>query len=104
MADLDEEDSSVEDRTEEVAGRELAGSSITGALAASWLGCSKMCIRDSYEIPIMSDWTGKSIASLNIRRKYNVNILAVKNGASIKSLPGGDYIFEKSDHIIICLL
>ncbi len=54
-----------------------------------------------YEIPIMSNWSGKSIASLNIRRKYNINILAVKNGASIKSLPGGEYIFEKSDHVII---
>jgi trk system potassium uptake protein TrkA len=53
------------------------------------------------EIPILDIWVGKSISSLNVRHKYHMNILAVKNGISVRPLPGADYIFKQDDHIIV---
>jgi len=36
-----------------------------------------------YEVPIPKDWIGKSIARIDIRKKYGINILAVKeNGVT----------------------
>ncbi|MHB8130586.1 MAG: potassium channel family protein [Mobilitalea sp.] len=54
-----------------------------------------------FEIPIMDIWVDKSIAALNVRHKYHMNILAVKNGASLKPLPGAEYVFKINDHIIV---
>ena len=44
---------------------------------------------------------GKSIVKIDARRKYRINILAVKNGTSIQALPGAEYVFNPDDHIII---
>lgn len=55
-----------------------------------------------YEIPILPAWVSKSISELNIRRKYHVNIIAVKNtGNKLRPLPGADYVFEASDHVVV---
>ena len=35
-----------------------------------------------YEIPILPAWAGRSISELNIRRKYHINIIAVKNSGN----------------------
>ena len=54
-----------------------------------------------FEIPIFEHWIGKSIAELNIRNKYKINILAIKKGQNINTLPGPTYVFEGDDHIVI---
>ncbi len=54
-----------------------------------------------YEIPILESWEGKSIVKIDARRKYRINILAVKNGTSIQAHPGAEYVFNPDDHIII---
>lgn len=54
-----------------------------------------------YEIPVPHAWEGKSIMRLDIRRKYNINILAIKENDVIQALPSADYIFIGSEHIII---
>ena len=54
-----------------------------------------------YEIPIIDSWIGKSIVQVDVRKKYNVNILAVKRDDEIQSLPTADYIFRDNDHFII---
>ena len=54
-----------------------------------------------YEIPIMDSWLGHSIIELNIRNKYKINILAVKKGEEVISLPGADYVFESGDHVLV---
>ncbi len=33
-----------------------------------------------YELVIPADWIGKTVGEINIRQKYNINILAVKKG------------------------
>lgn len=52
-----------------------------------------------YEIRVPEGWIGKSIGSINIRRKYGVNILAIKNGTELLPAPGADYEFRQGDHV-----
>lgn len=54
-----------------------------------------------YEIPIIDHWAGSSIIELNIRNKYKLNILAIKKGDEIITLPGADYVFGQRDHAIV---
>ncbi|MGN0622057.1 MAG: potassium channel family protein [Porcipelethomonas sp.] len=54
-----------------------------------------------YEIPILESWPGKSIMKVDARKKYRINILAVKNGTEIHALPGAEYVFNPEDHIIV---
>jgi trk system potassium uptake protein TrkA len=54
-----------------------------------------------FEIPIMQSWTGNSIEEVNVRKKYHINILLIKNGNSIMTMPKADYIFKEDDQIIV---
>lgn len=54
-----------------------------------------------FEIPSLPEWEGKSIVSLNIRRKFSINIVAVKSGGQLRPLPGPDYVFAAGDHMIV---
>ena len=54
-----------------------------------------------FEIPIKEAWIGKSIAKIDIRRKYHVNIIALKSKNDLKPLPGSEYIFQKGDHVVV---
>lgn len=53
------------------------------------------------EIAPPKSWTGKKISELNIRKKYNVNIIAIKdNGKTIVSV-SPDYEIKKDNKIAI---
>lgn len=54
-----------------------------------------------YELSANSKWIGKSIASMDFRRKYNLTILATKAHNEISPMPSLDYIFNKEEHIIV---
>lgn len=54
-----------------------------------------------YEVPIMPSWVGASIVDVDVRKKYRVNIIAVKNGDILQPMPGVDYIFRKGDHVVV---
>ncbi|MEG1190606.1 MAG: TrkA family potassium uptake protein [Oscillospiraceae bacterium] len=54
-----------------------------------------------YEIPCCSKWANKSVADVNVRYKYNVNIIAVKSGNALKIAPGADYVFSSDDHLVV---
>ncbi len=54
-----------------------------------------------FEVPIMSSWTGYSIEEINVRKKYHINILLIKNGNSIMTMPKADYIFKEDDQMIV---
>lgn len=38
-----------------------------------------------FEVEIPASWMGKTVGQLDIRKKYNINILAVKNGSKLDS-------------------
>ena len=54
-----------------------------------------------YELPVPAGWVGHDIGSLNIRRKYHVNIVGVKRDGVLQPIPGADYVFAVQDHMII---
>lgn len=54
-----------------------------------------------FEIPIMPGWAGNSIEEVNVRKKYHINILLIKNGNSIMTMPKADYIFKEDDQIVV---
>lgn len=54
-----------------------------------------------FEITPPESWVGHSIIEVDVRRRHGVNILAIKKGTRLNSLPQPDYVFGKSDHVII---
>lgn len=54
-----------------------------------------------YETPIIKSWANKTILEINVRKNYNVNVVAVKKGNNIVPSVGPDYVFEENDHIIL---
>ncbi len=54
-----------------------------------------------FEIPVISYWVGQSIIKIDVRKKYKINIIAIKNGERLSVSPAADYIFKESDHIVI---
>ncbi len=52
------------------------------------------------EIPILWNWVGKTIVQTNVRKLYNINIIAIKKGANI-FMPTPSYKFSKGDHIVV---
>lgn len=54
-----------------------------------------------YEIAPLPEWIGHSIKDVNVRASYNANIVGVKADGSMKLMPGPDYIFQKSEHLMV---
>lgn len=53
------------------------------------------------EIPAPTDWVNKTIIALDVRRRFNINIIAIKQGDILQPTPGPDYVFKNDDHIVI---
>ncbi len=53
------------------------------------------------EISVPSDWVGKSLLELNIRKNFNVNIIAIKHGEDINVNPSADDRLMEGDVIIV---
>lgn len=54
-----------------------------------------------YEMPILKEWKGKTIKSVDVRKLYNINIIAIKKGSDLVPSPAPEYVFEEEDHIIV---
>ncbi len=54
-----------------------------------------------YETNISKTWIGKTVIEVDIRKKYGINIIAIKSNGTEYKMASGDTIFEKDDHIII---
>lgn len=53
------------------------------------------------EMPIHDSWQGKSIADVDVRRRFNVNILGIKKNGQLVPMPSADYVFAKEDHVVL---
>ena len=54
-----------------------------------------------FEIETPEEWVGKTVAEVDVRRRYNVNILGLKaNGEVVPMLDPG-YRFRADKHLII---
>ncbi len=54
-----------------------------------------------YEIPCCSKWVNKSVSDVDVRNKYNINIIAVKRDNSLQVTLGADYVFKAADHLVV---
>ncbi|MDD5924375.1 MAG: TrkA family potassium uptake protein [Clostridia bacterium] len=52
------------------------------------------------ETPVPESWVGKSILELDVRKKYHINILAIKQEDDINAGFTPSYIFNGKEHII----
>lgn len=53
------------------------------------------------EIKCPKFWLNKTAVDLNIRAKYNINIIAIKKENGKIKMPGIDYKFCEQDHLIV---
>jgi trk system potassium uptake protein TrkA len=54
-----------------------------------------------FEIGTPTEWVGKTVAEVDVRNRYNVNILGVKLGDEIEPLLNADYAFAAGTHLIV---
>lgn len=52
------------------------------------------------EFSVPASWVGKNLKELNIRAKYGVNIIAIRQGDSVQVAPGADYALQATDIIV----
>ena len=54
-----------------------------------------------FEIETPASWVDKTVSQVNVRHKFNVNILGIKVGDEIEPLLNADYKFTARTHLII---
>ena len=54
------------------------------------------------EVKAFEDWVGKDLKSLNLRKKYGINVIAIKKGEKINLNPAADDIVCK-DNVIVAI-
>ncbi|MBE6063668.1 MAG: TrkA family potassium uptake protein [Clostridium butyricum] len=52
------------------------------------------------EIEALTAWEGKSLKDLELRKKYGVNIVAIKDGNNINISPNAEDLIRKSDIVV----
>ncbi|MGE4282509.1 MAG: TrkA family potassium uptake protein [Clostridia bacterium] len=53
------------------------------------------------ETIVPENWDGKTLQELNVRGKYGINIMAIKNGKEINISPKADDIIKKDDTLVV---
>lgn len=53
------------------------------------------------EIKALRSWIGKNVIESNIRAKYHINVLAIKDAAGKVHMLNAEYKFNQEDHVII---
>lgn len=53
------------------------------------------------EIDLPHGWAGKTIRDLDVRAKYEVNVIAVRRGQDINVAPGANYILINGDRLMV---
>lgn len=53
-----------------------------------------------FEIEIPKSWISHSLLELNLRKKYNINVIAIQSD-EVVTIPDADYVFKENDHIYI---
>lgn len=62
-----------------------------------------MELTDNYSIVesgIPEIWNGKTLMELNLRTKYNINLLIIKRGEIVLTTPAGDTVLHTGDKLI----
>ena len=54
-----------------------------------------------FEVSVPSAWVGKSVVEIDIRRKYNVNIIATKKGGKINAVVTADTVLSADETLLV---
>lgn len=54
-----------------------------------------------FEVSVPSAWVGKSVVEIDIRRKYNVNIIAIKKNGKINAVVTADTILSAEETLLV---
>ena len=54
-----------------------------------------------YEIPPVPSWIGKSLKQIDVRAKFNISVIGIKNGEEVSFLPLPEHEFTKDEHLMI---
>ena len=54
-----------------------------------------------FDVKVPDAWCGKSIGQLDIRRRYGLNIMAVKRGSDMEIAVGTDYVLEPGETMLV---
>lgn len=54
-----------------------------------------------YETPVPKSWVGKSVIDIDVRKKHNLNILAIKNKESLTPLSDPSHVFSSVENLLI---
>lgn len=52
------------------------------------------------EIEALDEWEGKSLKELELRKKYGINIVAIKDGKKVNVSPKADAVINKNDIVV----
>jgi len=53
------------------------------------------------EIVPQHQWIGRTIRELELRSRFHLMVLAVKNGSQITTIPDADYRFTEAEHVFV---
>ncbi len=54
-----------------------------------------------YEASVPAAWQGKTVVDLDVRRRYNINVLAVKRAGVLTPLTGPGHVFSSGETLLI---
>lgn len=54
-----------------------------------------------YEVSVPDEWIGKTVFELDIRKKYGINIMAIKQNGKLDMVIGPRTIFEKESTVLV---
>ena len=54
-----------------------------------------------FEIAVPKSWVGRSLRESDVRRKYQINVLSIRDGSELLPVPDPDFVFTEDDHVIV---
>ena len=54
-----------------------------------------------FELGVPESWVGKSLLELDIRNKWNVNIIGCKEDGVVRPITAASYVFQREEHIMV---
>lgn len=54
-----------------------------------------------YEIEVPYEWVGKTLAGIDVRRKYNINILGTKENGTLNISMSPDSVFTQGESVLV---
>ena len=72
---------------------------ITSSSILDFIELSKDC--GIAVIPTPTEWCGKTLRELNIRAKYGVNIIAIREDGNIDVAPGADFALKENNVLVV---